>query len=827
MKFQKHLLLACGLASLCVVPLACAQTPAAPVAQMANQPQTQGYTFVYRADKKLDSVNVAGTFNGWNTKTNPLQVDADGLTWRANLPLQLGKYQYKFVLNGDTWITDPNTEIAPDGSGNSLLTLTATGNSSRVAGATAPGNADKVEILTPDKIKNPDAVGQTFLYRAAKKLDSVSVAGEFNSWNTGANLMKADADGLTWRTIIALAPGSYQYKFVVNGDNWTLDPRNPNRFTEANGNVNSLALVKPSDYQTPANPGDGQTTQSALRHLQSVPYLNFDRGQLRFELRARPDDLSAVWLQMGDKRVPMTRAQSDGVYAFYQTQIPWNGQTNLAYSFGLKDGNRTEQFGAKGLNSPQPFVIDAKTYRPFAVPDWVEKTVFYQIFPDRFANGDPSNDPPNVAPWNSAPTGDSRFGGDVAGVKEHLPYLKTLGISGVYFNPVFQSPSNHRYDATDWKRIDPQFGTNAEFAALTRQMQNVGIATVMDFVFNHSATNFAPFVDVRKNGANSAYKNWFLIKSFPVRVGNPPNYVAWNNFAAMPKLNVTNPETATYLLDLVNFWKKEVPLAGIRLDVADEVDIRFWRQLRARVKTLDPQLWIVGERWSDATPWLGGDQWDAAMNYPFRDANLQFVAQDQISASDFGARLMEIYQLYPPQVSRAMLNLLSSHDTPRFLTLAGNNAKLQQLAATVQFTWPGAPSIYYGEELGMQGGADPANRGGMEWDKATPANSMLSFYKKLVQIRNQNLVLQSGAPKILMSDDAKKSLAYARTLNGATAIIILNRSQSAQVLEVSDVSMARNGKFADALSGKSYAVSNGRLEVELAPLSSAILLAEQ
>ena len=343
----------------------------------------------------------------------------------------------------------------------------------------------------------------------------------------------------------------------------------------------------------------------------------------------------------------------------------------------------------------------------------------------------------------------------------------------------------------------------------------------MDFVFNHTATNFAPFADVVKNGPNSEYKDWYLVKSFPIRVGNPPNYVGWNGYAAMPKLNLTNSQTADYMLDLVNFWKREVPLSGIRLDVADEVDIRFWRQLRARVKTLDPQMWIVGERWSDASPWLRGDQWDGAMNYPFLFANVDFFADGKTSPSQFGARLMELYNAYPPQVSRAMLNLLSSHDRPRFLTVAHNDPKLQQLAATVQFTWPGAPSIYYGEELGMEGGADPDNRRGMTWDKATPDNSMLNFYKKLIQIRNQNPVLQSGDPAILLADDAKKSLAYSRTLGGQMAVVAINRSESAQTL---DVPLSSSAKFVDALSGKSYVAADGRLKVELPPLSSAILL---
>ena len=818
MKIKLNLLLGCGLVSLGFVPLACAQTPPA---ALAPSPRTRDYSFVYRADKKLDAVNLAGTFNNWNKTATPLQVDADGLTWRVNVPLELGQYQYKFVLNGAEWVTDPTTQVAADGSGNSLLRLTATGNSSRVTGEVTPGNADKVRFQTPDTLKSAGGAPHEFVYRADKKLGSVNVAGQFNNWNKEASPLRVDADGLTWRGAVPLSVGAYQYKFVLDGDNWIVDPANQNRFTEADGNVNSLLLVTPPDYQKPASPKDGDTTLSALYHEQSVPYLNYDRGQLSFELRARPDDLSAVSLQVAGKRVPMKLAHSDAIYAFYQAAIPWDKKTDLSYDFALQDGAQRETFGADGLNSPAKFRVNARTYQPFAVPNWVEKTVFYQIFPDRFANGDKTNDPPGVAPWNSKPTGDSRFGGDIAGVKQHLPYLKNLGIGSVYFNPVFQSPSNHRYDAADFKKIDPQFGTNAQFAQLTRAMKNQGIRTVMDFVFNHTATDFAPFADVVKNGPNSKYKDWYLIKSFPVRVGNPPNYVAWNNYAAMPKLNLTNPATANYMLDLVDFWKREVPLSGIRLDVADEVDVRFWRQLRTRVKSLDPQMWIVGERWSDASPWLKGDQWDGAMNYPFLFANVDFFAENKSSPSQFGARLMELYNAYPPQVSRAMLNLLSSHDRPRFLTVANNDPKLQQLAATVQFTWPGAPSIYYGEELGMEGGADPDNRRGMLWTAATSENAMLGFYKKLIQIRNLNPVLQSGDPAILLADDAHKSLVYSRALDGKIAVIALNRSEAAQSLEVP---LAGATKFVDALSGKTYASANGRLKIVLAPLSSAILL---
>ena len=831
MKLKNSLLLLC-VSPLVMVLVACAQTAATPpasLAQTAAQAAAQNarnYEFIYRADKKLDSVNLAGEFNNWSMTATPMRADADGLIWRARVPLAAGRHFYKFVLNGKTWVFDPATQSETDAQGNlnSLLTLTVDGeNSSALSTQSAPGNADKVTILTADKVRDANAPTHEFVYRADKKLDSVSVAGEFNGWNTTATPMHADADGLTWRARVPLNYGSYQYKFVLNGDNWVLDPANARRLTEADGNVNSQLQIAPPDYQTPATPDDGTDDPSALLHEQSVPFLNYDQGRLRFRLRARPDDLRAVALQIGARSLPMKLIEQNDTFAFYQAEIAWDKKTDLSYRFVLTDGARTEFFGANGLDDKATsFRLSAANYRPFVVPNWVEKTVFYQIFPDRFENGDKANDPANLTAWNAAPTGNSRMGGDVAGVEKHLPYLSDLGISGVYFNPVFQSPSNHRYDAQDYRKIDPQFGTNAEFGALTRALQKRGIRTVMDFVFNHSATTFAPFADVRKNGAASPYKDWYLAKSYPLRVQDPPNYLAWGGYAAMPKLNLTNPATANYMLDLVNYWDKEAALSGLRLDVADEVDVRFWRQLRARAKGLDPQLWIVGERWGDAAPWLRGDQWDGAMNYPFLFANVDFFADQKSSASQFTARLMEIYNSYPPQAARAMMNILSSHDRPRFLTVAGDDARLQQLAATVQFTWPGAPSIYYGEELGMKGGADPANRAGMEWDKATPQNAMLGFYKKLIRIRNANPVLQSGAPTILASDDADKTFAYARTLGEQTAIIAVNRSGMEQFV---DVPFAGAGRVADALGGQTASVDKGRLKVKLAPLSAAILLA--
>jgi cyclomaltodextrinase len=665
----------------------------------------------------------------------------------------------------------------------------------------------------------------TFEFRPDHAVKSVNVAGTFNNWDKGHDALVLGADGV-WRATLRLPFGRHNYKFVLDGEQWIPDPKAPSQ-DDGSGNLNSVLLVLPPDYARPASPSDGIIARSALQHEMRVPDLNFDRGKLRIALRARPNDFGSVRLRVGGQSVPMQLESSDELYARYTAQFPWDRKRDLDYAFELQDGATTSRFGADGLgNGARPFHLSAQGFKPFVVPGWVEQTVFYQIFPDRFDNGDKTNDPPDVMPWNAKPTYANRFGGDVAGVTRHLDHLQNLGVSGVYFNPIFESPSNHRYDAQDYKKLAPDFGTNAEFAALTRELQKRGMRTVMDFVFNHTATTFPAFADVRKNGESSPYKNWYFIKSYPVEVKDNPNYVAWYGYPSMPKLNLLNPPTHEYMLGLVDFWKHEVPLAGLRLDVANEVDMRFWRDLRARAKTLDPQTWIVGEVWGDGSPWLGGDQWDSVMNYQFRDACLRFFAEGKTSPTQFSGRLMNLVGSYAPQASRNMMNLLSSHDTPRFLTLCGNNGDLARLGATLQMTWVGAPSIYYGEELGMEGGADPDNRRPMEWSRATNDNPMLRHYKRLIRLRKASRALQSGDPQILLADDGANTLAFARVLPDDLAVVALNRSNQTRVVTIPlpPALAGRASAFTDGLSGARVNVSAHSLRVTLAPLSAAVLV---
>ncbi len=669
------------------------------------------------------------------------------------------------------------------------------------------------------------SVEHTFRYQADRPLERVFVAGTFNNWQANADPMTVGADGRTWTRTYALPPGRHEYKFVLNGTEWITDPKAQRNEDDGNGNVNSVLMLALPGYDRPAAKGDRVLATSALAHETRVPDLNWDRGRLTLTLRARPDDLESVSVVLEGKRIAMREVSRDDLYAKFRAQVPWDRKSPLRYTFELKDG-KTFAFGRTGLGQTvQPFVIDPKTYAPLVVPAWVESSVIYQIFPDRFENGDKRNDPANVMPWDGRPTYANRFGGDAAGVRKRLNHLESLGVGAVYFNPIFKGPSNHRYETTNYFEVDPQFGTNAEFTSLTKEMERRGIRTVLDGVFNHTAVDFFAFKDLRERGEASAFKDWYYVQGFPIRVGENPNYTAWWGYPSMPKVNLDNPNARSFMLEVPGFWHQEARIHGWRLDVANEVPMPFWRDFRKVVKGLDPNLWIVGEVWTDGSAWLRGDQWDSVMNYRFRDAVLRFLAQGSDSPSQFMGRLMRVYHDYAPQASRNMMNLLSSHDTPRFLTLANDDERAAMLAATIQFTWVGSPNVYYGEELGMKGGADPANRTGMEWNRATDDNAFLKHYRMLGRLRNSTPVLHSGEPVPLASDDAAGTLAYARVEGDAVALVAVNRSKEARTVTVplNAVPAAQSLRFESRLGVAQPTRVGSSLRLSLPPQSAEVL----
>jgi cyclomaltodextrinase / maltogenic alpha-amylase / neopullulanase len=408
------------------------------------------------------------------------------------------------------------------------------------------------------------------------------------------------------------------------------------------------------------------------------------------------------------------------------------------------------------------------------VPDWAQDAIIYQIFPERFANGDTTNDPPVIETWNGIPRWNNYFGGDLQGIINHLDYIKALGCNTLYLNPIFESNTNHKYHTKDYFKIDPHFGTESVFKNFVAECHTRGIRVILDAVFNHTGTDFFAFQDIVKNENNSKYLHWYDVHSFPVQLPPAkPNYEAWWGIGDLPKLMADNPDVRAHLFEATRYWMK-LGIDGWRLDVPNEMSHDFWIQWRKLVKSENRDAIIIGEIWDDASPWLKGDQFDAVMNYRFRGACVGFIALENRDAFQFDTILAGVRRDYPRQVNYALQNLIGSHDTERFLTLCENDTAKLRLAALMQMTYLGSPMVYYGDELGMTGGKDPECRRTMNWDTVGWNYNLLDWYKKLIAIRLSNSVFRHGSFTSFIVDSTKKLYGFTREYENTIAVIILN-----------------------------------------------------
>ena len=464
-------------------------------------------------------------------------------------------------------------------------------------------------------------------------------------------------------------------------------------------------------------------------------------------------------------------------------------------------------------------------------PAWVRDAVFYQVFPDRFASSARVHKPGPLEPWESPPTTTGFKGGDLLGVVEHLDHLIELGITAIYFNPVFQSASNHRYHTYDYLAVDPLLGGDAALRELLDACHARGIRVVLDGVFNHASRGFWPFNHVMEVGRDSPYRYWFYfdqealdtgrqVRAFPeertdvLDLADAPferldganslrelGYRAWWDLPALPKLNTDNPEVREYLFGVAEHWLR-FGIDGWRLDVPEEIrDVEFWREFRRRIKAINPEAYIVAEIWEERPEALRGDQYDALMNYPFMAAVLSFVGalhhddevigshftiRRQVTRDDgpaFARRLEHVLTMYDPEVVAVQLNLLDSHDTPRFITMCSGDRASLRLATLVQMTVPGAPSIFYGDEIGLAGAQDPACRGAFPW--ATPEawdRKLLAYVTAAAALRRASPVLRRGAFRVLAAQGM--AMAYLRSDGESAFVIALNAAEEAARLEV-------------------------------------------
>ena len=508
---------------------------------------------------------------------------------------------------------------------------------------------------------------------------------------------------------------------------------------------------------------------SALLHLPESEYAFLDSpDSMTIRLRTKHRDIKMVELISVDPYLvhkyyfsslnQMEVLYSTDLFDYWQIQVKAKYR-RLAYSFKITGYDETVVFYSdRGI-----FEFNDKYYKDinyyfklpyfhvvdmYNAPKWVENTIWYQIFPERFYNGNKTNDPDGVLNWDHRylPSYHDYFGGDLQGIIDNLDYLKELGINGIYLTPIFKANTNHKYDTEDYFEIDPNFGDKETLKDLVDCAHKLGIRIMLDGVFNHIGYQSKFWQDVLINQEKSKYFDWFHINKTPV-----PNYnhlhvdeiasiqtTDYDTFAFaanMPKLNTTNTEVQSFILEVLTYWTEEFNIDAWRFDVANEVDHQFWKKVHSKLTSINPEVYLLGEAWHSARSWLNGDEFHAVMNYPLTDPIKQFLFNDEIDAVELQNRIINQLMIYKEPVNRVQFNLLDSHDTPRILHFAKENKDLAKAAMTLMFSLGGSPSIYYGTEIGLTGDHDPDNRRCMIWTTDNQDLQMLDFTKKLIEFR--------------------------------------------------------------------------------------------
>jgi len=497
-------------------------------------------------------------------------------------------------------------------------------------------------------------------------------------------------------------------------------------------------------------------------------------------------------------------------------------------------------------------------------PAWVRDAVFYQIFPDRFASSGRVVKPGPIEAWDTPPTTHGFKGGDLLGIVERLDYLQDLGINALYLTPIFQSASNHRYHTYDYFHVDPLLGGDDALRELLDRAHDRGMRVVLDGVFNHTGRGFWPFHHILETGGDaSPYRDWFhldadvlaghrVMTPYPpmdARTGQSLGYQAWWGLPALPKLNTDHQDVREFLLSVAEYWLR-FGIDGWRLDVPAEIDDPpFWQAFRQRCRAVRPDAYLVGEIWESAPEWLRGDRFDALMDYPLAEAILAFAGGPTLDmgvvaahheyslhirpldGARFAARLVELLGIYDADVVAVQFNLISSHDAPRAVTVMGGDPVALRLATLLQAALPGAPCIYYGDEVGLAGGNDPANRGSFPWDEARWDQSLRGWIRAVLRLRNEEPVLRHGATAAVGAWD--QAVALERRLGDARLVVAVNAGNKAIGLDIAvdgvaagtltSVALGDDAADAGAPGGLRAAVTDGRATLDLPPRSGFVL----
>lgn len=540
----------------------------------------------------------------------------------------------------------------------------------------------------------------------------------------------------------------------------------------------------------------------ALHHQTTIPYAYAkDKDHLYVRLRTARDDFSEIKVYYRDRYLTknifkirtMKKSYRDIHFDYYDAvlDLPRN---RYAYYFLLRDHEgKVLYMDERGVWEKRPRVL-----RHYAFPyiaeedvyegeDWLKKSVCYQIFPDRFhrsENAEVVIGEKKLSPWGDTPTTRSHFGGNIKGITEKIPYLSELGITLLYFTPLFESTSNHKYNTKDYYKIDPSFGTLEETKELVAKCHEKGIRVVFDAVFNHTGHDFFAFEDVLKHQEESRYKDWYHLDSFPVSKEKVNYYTFANYIAYMPKINLKNLAARQYLLDVARYWIEETGIDGYRLDVCDELSHSFLKDLRKVVKETKKDAVIIGEIMHEAEDFLEGSELDSIMNYPFRHAMIDTFARGELSLEEFFQVLIHNQTIYREEITHQMLNLLGSHDTPRFLTETRGSREKLMLATAFQFLYKGVPYVYYGDEIGISGGMDPLCRRTMSWDRGDWDMELFRFFQETIRMRKENDVLSEGDFQVEMISG--KVFSFSRNHNGKRILAFFNLDNRLREIELKE-----------------------------------------
>jgi glycosidase len=893
----------------------------------------------------LQSAATAGACSNWDPGCigSAFTPQGNGVYLFVSAPIPAGNYEYKIAMG--SWAENYGANFQQDGP-NIPITLNST--------QSVRFYYDHKTHYIADSVRNT-------IYTVPGNFNSeIGCDGDWQPECLRTFMSDVDGDGIFTFITDAIPPGSYEFKIATN-ESWA----NPNYGAFGNNvpftitgpatvifSFNTATTFVGVEVRSALPQPDNNVEWDGVYHNSRDPLYRTPGGAVpagtpvTIRLRTFHNDVTAVTLRVYDvnagvqRFIPMSIVAADtdcyGDYGprtcdFWAATLHETQPNNLWYRFIVTDGNDTDYYadntaaldGGPGRMTDDvvDFSYALMFYDPaFTSPNWARSAVIYQIFPDRFRNGNPHNDPrtgdiryddpvitlgwgdlpegfcrhyadaasncpwrydstpPAWSPTIEGPRGRDYYGGDLEGVIEKLDYLQQLGITTIYFNPIFAAGSNHRYDTRDYYRIDPYLGNNSTFVHLVQEARRRGIRIILDGVFNHMSSD-SPFFDRYGHydtlGAceslASPYRNWFNFRTTNVPCTSD-DYVGWFGFDSIPEINKSNPDVQNYFLTGANsvtrFWLRR-GAAGWRLDVMGDASFPsgFWETFRTVVRQTRRDGLIVGELWQkDSTllRHLRGQTADTTMNYRLRDAVIGLLLPGGtfdskgfgdsgrvISPSEFLSRLASIREDYPDAAYYTLMNLLDSHDTERILwTLTPgqetradkefNSANLAegkrrlQLASLIQFTMPGAPTIYYGDEVGVTGDDDPDDRRTYPWPDlgGSPDTNLFAYYRSLTELRNRYPALVRGNFTPLLADDVAGVAAYGRKYRNEAAIVLINRSAATQTVTVPVSGFLPNGVELCALFtvgnqlDEKVRVVQGGVQITLAPLSGTVLLSE-